>query len=142
MISALNIHPSTKPNVQKNIYKSALFSFFDKNVIWNNLKEERLLRQKNKEMNKTILANKKVYYIHNKKYYKLVGMYGDYYLQANSLRKLSVSPFLIELYRYTFIGMQAKIGLMKVDKSTNNIFISEDTLRVDFKSYEFEAISS
>ena len=103
MVATLNIQPSSLINGGRNLYKTALLSLFEKNKIWNKLNKERLLRQKNKEMDKQRLANKKIYTICNKKYYKLIGMRNDYYLKANSLKNLSASKFAIELYRYTFI---------------------------------------
>ena len=127
---------------QENIYKTAFLSLFEKNKIWNQLNEERLYRQNNKELNKQRVTNKKIYTIDNKKYYKLIGMRNDYYLQKNSLKDLSASKFNVELYRYTFNGLKAQSGLIKLDKTTNKIFISDDTLRVvHFEPYDLEAIS-
>lgn len=142
MVATLNILPSFKINVGKNIYITALLSLFEKNKIWNKLNEVRLFRQKNKEIEKQRLENKKIYTMHNKKYYKIIGMRNDYYLKVDSLRKLTASKFVIELYRYTFSGLKAQRGLIKLDKTTNKIFISDDTLRVVyFEPYELEAIS-
>lgn len=141
MGALLNIHPSSHINIEENVYKTAFLSLFEKSKIWNQLNEERLLRQKNKELDKQRLTNKKIYIIDNKKYYKLLGMRNDYYLHENSLKDLSVSKFSIELYRYTFNGLKAQRGLIKLDKTTNKIFISDDSLRVvHFEPYELEAI--
>jgi len=138
---ALNIHPSPQVNVERDIYKTVFLSLFEKNKIWNKLNEERLLRQKNKEIEKQRLANKKIYTIEHKKYYKLIGMRNDYYLQEKSLKNLSDSKRSVELYRYTFSGLKAQSGLIKLDKTANKIFISDDTLRVVyFESYELEAL--
>ena len=69
-------------------------------------------------------------------------MRNDYYLQENSLKHLSASRFMIKLYRYTFSGLKAQSGLIKLDKTRNNIFVSDDTLRVVcFEPYELEAAS-
>lgn len=141
MVSILNNHPSSQINVGRNIYETTLLSFFDKNRIWNKLNEERLLRQK-KEMDRERLSNKKVYTINDKKYYKLIGMRNDYYLKINSLKNLSTSKLVVELYRYAFRGLKVQSGLIKLDKTTNNIVASDDTLRVVcFEPYELEAAS-
>ena len=138
---ALNIHPSPQVNVGRDLYKTAFLSLFEKNKIWNKLNEERLFRQKNKEIEKQRLANKKIYTIDNKKYYKLMGMRNDYYLQIKSLKNLSTSKLIVELYRYTFSGLKAQSGLIKLDKTANKIFISDDTLRVVyFEPYELDAL--
>ena len=143
MVATLNIHPSSLVNVERNIYKTLFLPLFEKNKTWNKLYEEKLLRQKNREIDKKRLANKKIYVIDNKKYYKLIGMRNDYYLQANSLKNLSTSKCVIELYRYSFSGLKTQRGLIKLDKATNEILISDDTLRVVyFESYEIESIGN
>jgi len=142
MVATLNIHPSSLVNVERNIYKTLFLPLFEKNKTWNKLNEERLLHQKNREIDKERLANKKMYVIDNKKYCKLIGMRNDYYLQANSLKNLSTSKGVIELYRYSFSGLKTQRGLIKLDKTTNEILISDDTLRVVyFESYEIEFVS-
>ncbi|PHS32842.1 MAG: hypothetical protein COA92_05710 [Sulfurovum sp.] len=141
MVATLNISPSFEYGTRKNIYKTALTALYDKKKIWNQLNEERRLRQQNKEMEKNRFANKKIYTIDNKKYYKVIGMSNSYYLQVNSLNYLRASQVNIQLCQYTFNGMKSKKGLLKIDKVTNKIFISEDTVRVYFKSCALEAIS-
>ncbi len=141
MVATLNIHPLSQINLGRNAYKTLFLPLFEKNKTWNKLNEERLLRQKNREIDKKRLANKKMYVIGNKKYYKLIGMRNDYYLQENSLKNLSTSKCVIALYRYSFSGLKTQRGLIKIDK-TNKILISDDTLRVVyFESYEIESIS-
>ena len=143
MVATLNIHPSSLVNVERNIYKTLFLPLFEKNKTWNKLYEEKLLRQKNREIDKKRLANKKMYVIDNKKYYKLIGMRNDYYLQTNSLKNLSTSKCTIELYRYSFSGLKTQRGLIKLDKATNEILISDNTLRVVyFESYEIESIGN
>ena len=70
-------------------------------------------------------------------------MRNDYYLQANSLKNLSTSKCVIELYRYSFSGLKTQRGIIKLDKATNEILISDNTLRVVyFESYEIESIGN
>ncbi len=141
MVATLNINHTSEHGSRKNIYKTALTALYDKKKIWNQLNEERRLRQKNKEMGKSRFFNKRIYAIDNKKYYKVIGMSNNYYLSVDSLNYLATSQFVIQLCQYTFNGMKAQRGLIKIDKATNKIFISEDTLRVYFKSCALEAIS-
>lgn len=141
MSAALHFNPSY-PNVgrvRKNIYKSALASLYDKKKIWNKLNEERLLRQKEKELEKKRLHNKKIYTIFGKKYYKLISDYGDYYVLEDALKNPPASQFAIQIHRYSFSGMRAKRGLLKINKLNDSIFLSEDTLRIYFKPCYIEA---
>jgi len=140
MTAALNINPIFQNKVRKNIYKSALASLYEKKKVWNELNEERLLRQKEKELEKERLENKKIYAIYGKKYYKLVGDNGDYYVLEDALKDLPSSQFIIQINRYSFSGMRTSRALLKVDRTTNKIFLSEDTLRVYFKPYKIESI--
>ncbi|HFQ62317.1 MAG TPA: hypothetical protein ENK39_08510 [Epsilonproteobacteria bacterium] len=140
MTAALNINPSLQNKVRKNIYKSALASLYEKKKIWNALNEERLLRQREKELEKERLRHKKIYAIYGKKYYKLVGDYGDYYVLEDALKNIPSAQFVIQVNRYSFSGMRKSRAILKIDKSTNKIFLSEDTLRVYFKPYQIESI--
>jgi len=140
MTAALNINPIFQNKVRKNIYKSALASLYEKKKIWNELNEERLLHQKEKKLEKERLENKKLYAIYGKKYYKLVGDNGDYYVLEDALKDLPSSQLIIQVNRYSFSGMRTSRALLKVDKATNKIFLSEDTLRVYFKPYKIESI--
>ena len=139
MTAALNINPSFQ-NKRKNIYKSALVSLYEKKKIWDKLNKERLQRQKEKELEKERLANKKIYAIYGKKYYKLVGDNGDFYVLEDTLKDIPSSQFVIQVNRYSFSGMRTSRALLKIDKVTNKIFLSEDTLRVYFKPYTIESI--
>lgn len=141
MVASLNISPSFENGTRKNIYKTALTALYDKKKIWKQLNEDRRLRQQNKEMEKSRFSNKKIYTIDNKNYYKVIGMTHTYYLQVNSLNYLRASQVVIQLCQYTFNGMKSKRGLLKIDKVTNKIFISEDTVRVYFKSCALEVLS-
>ena len=138
MIITLNGTHTHETSVRKNIYKTALLSLFDKKKIWDGLNEERLVRQESAEIGKNLLANKKQYILENKKYFKVIGHDREYYIRVDTLNYVSTSQFNVQLCRYTFNGMRSKKGLMKIDKSTNKIYISEDTLRVYFKKYKIE----
>jgi hypothetical protein len=140
MTATLNINQVPQTKVRKNIYKSALASLYEKKKIWNALNEERVLRQKEKELEKERLHHKKLYAIHGKKYYKLVGDNGDYYVLEDALKNLPSSQFIIQVNRYSFSGMRTSRARIKIDKTSNKIFLSEDTLRVYFKPYEIESI--
>ena len=138
MIITLNGTHTHETSVRKNIYKTALLSLFDKKKIWDDMNEERLVRQKSLKMAKDLLANKKQYTLENKKYFKVTGHDRTYYVRADTFDYLSTTQFIVQLCTYTFNGLRSKSGLMKINKSTKKIYISEDTIRVYFKKYEIE----
>lgn len=138
MVITLNGTHTQERNVRKNIYKTALLSLFDKKKIWNSLNEARLTKQKSVQVSKDILKNKKLYTLENKKYFKVIGYSTEFYIQADTLNYIPSSQFIVQLCTYTFDGLRSKKGLMKIDKSNNKIYISEDMLHVHFKSYEIE----
>ena len=72
MVATLNIHPSSLVNVERNIYKTLFLPLFEKNKTWNKLYEEKLLRQKNREIDKKRLANKKIYFGHQSVGYNMI----------------------------------------------------------------------
>jgi len=140
MAATININASLQNTARKNIYKSALSALYAKKKIWNKINEERLLRQKEKVLEQERLANKKIYALYGKKFYKLLGDNVEYYALEKSMKDFPASQFMIEVYRYSFSGMKKKSVLMKVDKSKNQLMISEDTLRVYFKPFKIESL--
>ncbi len=141
MTASLNISHGHLAKTRKNIYKSALNSLYEKKKIWEALNQDRLQYQKDKELEKERLKNKKIYAIYGKKYFKLVGENVDYYVLEDSLKNIPSSQYAIQLYGYSFSGMKIKErALIKMDKTTNNILISEDRVRVYFKSYKIESL--
>ncbi len=117
------------------------YSEQDKCDILNRLNEERLRTQKFNEMEKKRLYNKKIYKFGQKKYYKLVDMEREYYLDLESYQTFSSRPSIITLYYRTFGEMKEKDVLLKIEMYTEKIFISYDAIRVYFKGYSFEDAS-
>ena len=124
--------------IRKNIYKSALLSLYGKKKVWNTLQDERQLRQKVKDIESKRLENKKLYIIMKNRHYKLIGDGGDFYIHEEILKNIPKTKFSITLYKYSFSGIKEKSALIKIDKRTNKIFISVDTLYGYFKPYNLE----
>lgn len=142
MVTTRNINPSFQYGAKKNIYKSALSSLYDKKKIWNQLKVDRHLRQKEQSLEKSRFTfYKKIYTIDNGKYYKVVGLDTDYYLKVDSLGYVSSSQFVVQLCHYTVNGMKCKRALLKIDKTKDDMLISESTLKIAFKPCKLESIS-
>jgi len=142
MVATVNINPSFQYGARKNIYKSALSSLYTKKKLWNQLKVERHLRQKEQSLEKSrFILYKKIYTIDNEKYHKVVGLDNDYYLKVDSLSYTSASQFVVQLCHYTINGMKCKRALLQIDKTKDEILISKSTLKIAFETCKFESIS-
>jgi hypothetical protein len=136
---AINLNPSFQYGTRKNIYKSALASLYNKKKLWNQLKSERELRQKNESLeNNKFRLYKKVYTIDNIKYYKVLGLDSDYYIKIDSLSYTASSKFAIQLCYYTINGMKCKKALLKINSSRDKMYISENSQNLLFKECKFE----
>ncbi|WP_295421319.1 hypothetical protein [Sulfurovum sp.] len=62
MTATLNSNHNFKGNVHISNYKKALLSMFDNKKIWNYLNEQRVQRQKSREMEKLILSDQVIYH--------------------------------------------------------------------------------
>jgi len=140
MTASLNINPPVHTRIRKNVYQSALASLYRKKERWNELNDDRRAYQREKKLDKERLSNKKLYAIYGKKYYKLIGDDGDYYVLEDALKNLPASQFKIDIYKYSFTGMEEDRVQMKVDKEDNNIYISTENRGVNFKLYKIESI--
>lgn len=142
MVARVRNNASLQHGVRKNIYKKALTSLYHKKNIWNQLKEERHTAQKEKALEETRFTfYKKIYTIDNVRYYKVIGLENDFYIQEDSLNYTSSSQFIVQLCYYTINGMKSKRAVLKTDKSKDEMFISKSTLNIQFTSCKFESIS-
>jgi len=137
-----NTNSSYQYGVRKNIYKSALTSLYNKKIIWNQLKIERRLHQRNKALTKNRFTSyKKIHTIDNIQYYKVIDLGHDYYIEVASLTYTSSFQFVVQLCYYTINGMKYKQALLKIEQSKDEIFISENTLSIAYNSCKLESIS-
>jgi hypothetical protein len=141
MVARVNSNPSLQHGVRKNIYKKALTSLYHKKNIWNQLKVERHISLKKKSLEENRFTfYKKIYTIDNVKYYKVIGLENDFYIQEDSLNYTS-SQFIVQLCYYTVHGMKSKRAVLKTDKLKDEILVSESTLNIQFYPCKFESIS-
>ena len=100
------------------------------------IKCKKTLKQEEKVLEDERLKNKKLYSIYGKKFYKLLGDNVDSYVLEDSLKEIPSTQFQIQLYTYSFAGMKKKDrALIKINKTNNKIFVSQDRLRVYFKPF-------
>ncbi|HHD78345.1 MAG TPA: hypothetical protein ENK98_01700 [Epsilonproteobacteria bacterium] len=114
------------------------FTEKEKSKILQELDEERVLLQKQKELEKKRTNNKKIYKIGSKKCYKFLNMEREYYLDIEECKKISSKARLITLYYKTFDEVKRKTYLMKTQVYSDKFFISDDPIRVYFKEYTLE----
>jgi len=114
------------------------FTEQEKNKILEELDEERLLLQRQKELKKKRIDNKKIYKIGSKKCYKFLEMGREYYLNIEDCKKISGKAILITLYYKTFDEVKSKKYLIKTQVYSDKFFISDDPVRVYFKTYSLE----
>jgi len=128
--------------IKKNRYQKALSALYEKKQVWDALKSQRDLQQKDEALKKCkFLFYKKIYTIDNEKYYKVIGLDKHYYINIESLRYLSSAHLVIHLCEYTINGMRYKRALLKADKNKNEIYISKSTLKIVFQRCRLESIS-
>ncbi|MCF6244454.1 MAG: hypothetical protein L3J43_05405 [Sulfurovum sp.] len=141
MVATLSNNHSIRKGTRKNIYKSALSSLYGKKKVWDQLKNERLLRQETKASKiLSFTLDKKIYTIDNNNYYKVIGLENDYFIERESLSYTATSELVVQLCYYTVNGMKCKRSLLKIDSDRNEMLISESTLKRIFKPCVFEDI--
>lgn len=116
------------------------YSQSEKNKILNKLNEQRLSQQKREEIKKKRTHNKEVYKFGSKIFYKFLQMEREYYIEIEDCEKLSSRPSIISLYYKTFDELKKKDVLIKTEVYSDKFFISNDAIRVYFKSYALENV--
>jgi hypothetical protein len=110
----------------------------EKQKIWDQLNENRLLRQKREECRTGRFLNEKCYTFKNESYYKILRMMGEYYIKVSDYEKVSLKQLKVTLYSYTFHGLKTMECYAKFTKYSDKLFISQATTRDYFKMYDLE----
>jgi len=110
----------------------------DKKQILNKLTRERRDAQLFEQMEKKRVENKKIYIFHNKEFYKIKNLERDYYFKVEDYEKLSHRPKIVTIY-HDFLGeLKKKDILIQIRRYSDKIFISDDLIKVYYKSCYFE----
>jgi len=138
MVATLN-HVSSR----ENIYEKALASLYEKKKVWDVLQKERQAKQtyKNVENKNSLTSSKRIYTIDAVKYYKVVGLDRDFYIQVESLNYISNTQIAVYLCYYTIEGMLAKKAQLKIDAKSNHFFISMDEYKNKFIAIDLETLN-
>jgi len=110
----------------------------DKQKIIDSINRQRRDEQLFEQMDKQRIANKKIYTIHNKKFYKIKNLERDYFFKVDDYEKLSSRPRIITIY-HDFLGeLKKKDVLIQIRRYSDKIFVSDDLIKVYYKTCYFE----
>ena len=118
--------------------KYTQYSQKEKKDILNELNEKRLETQRYAEIAKQRTQNKKIYIYDMHQFYKILNMDREYFILIDETEKLSTKPEILTLYYRVFGELKKKDFLIKIMPHSNRVHISNDMLRVYFKSYPLE----
>ncbi|MBN2250327.1 MAG: hypothetical protein JW682_08315 [Campylobacterales bacterium] len=110
----------------------------EKEKILERINEERRIAQKYKELQRRRLKNKKVYHLENRVLYRFLDMNRAYYIQVEDCKRLSSRPLILPLFYQGFDGLKQKDVLIRIRDYSDKIFISDDVIRVYYKTYSLE----
>ncbi|HEO98491.1 MAG TPA: hypothetical protein ENO02_04240 [Epsilonproteobacteria bacterium] len=110
----------------------------EKEKILERINEERRIAQKYKELQGRRLKNKKVYHLENRVLYRFLDMNRAYYIQVEDCKRLSSRPLILPLFYQGFDGLKQKDVLIRIRDYSDKIFISDDVIRVYYKTYSLE----
>ena len=110
----------------------------EKEKILARIDKERRIAQKYKELQKRRLKNKKIYTLENRTLYKIILTNKEYYIDVDDCKRLSSVPGIFPVFYLRYGGLKKKEALIRIKEYSDKIFISEDVLRVYFKSASLE----
>jgi len=90
------------------------------------------------ERREILLENKKRYCIEGWEFYKVLDMDRAYFIEVRDLKMCSPQPQMFSLYYQTMGEMKRKPFLLKMGVTSDELMISEDPVRVYFKTYNIE----
>jgi hypothetical protein len=114
------------------------YSKEDKKKILEELNEKRLDDQRYEDIKRRRTTKKQIYKFGIKEFYKFENMSREYYIDIEDIQKISSRPSIVSLYYRVFGELKKKDFLMKIQKYSDKFYISDDILRVYFKTYSLE----
>jgi len=113
-------------------------SVSEKEKILRRIDEERRIAQKYKELQRRRLRDKRVYHLENRLLYRFLDMNRAYYIRVEDCTRLSSRPLILPLFYQGFDGLKQKDVLIRIRDYSDKIFISDDVIRVYYKTYSLE----
>ena len=127
------------------------YSEEEKKEIMARLEAERLKKEASERLEKSfsldlsceerreiLLENKKRYRIEGWEFYKVLNMDKTYFIETLDLKMCSPQPQMFSLYYQTMGEMKRKPFLIKMGVTSDKLMISDDPVRVNFKTYNIE----
>ena len=114
------------------------FSDEEKQEILRKINQERLTKQKAKEVALKRTQGKKIYKFGSKYFYKFKNMEREYYIEVEVCKKIANKAQHVTLYYRTFNDFNPKEVLIKTEVFSEQFSISYNLLRVYFKKYGLE----
>lgn len=90
------------------------------------------------ERREMLLNHKKRYRIEGWEFYKLLDMDRAYYIEIRDLKMCSPQPQMFALYYQTMGEMKRKPFLIKMGVTSDRLMISDDPIRIYYKTYRIE----
>jgi len=118
--------------------KAKKFSDEEKQEILRKINQERLTKQKAKEIVLKRTQGKKIYKFGSKYFYKFKNMEREYYIEVEVCKKISNKAQQVTLYYRIFNDFNPKEVLIKTEVFSEQFSISYNLLRVYFKKYGLE----
>ena len=138
IMEMLNKERKQKDQTRLKKQEKTKLNIKDKKQILNKLTRERRDAQLFEQMEKKRVENKKIYIFHNKEFYKITNLERDYYFKVEDYEKLSHRPRIITIY-HDFLGeLKKKDVLIQIRRYSDKIFVSDDLIKVYYKSCYFE----
>jgi len=126
---------------EQELISDSDFKYIDeqkKQKIMDTLNRQRRDEQLFEQMDIQRIENKKIYTIHNKKFYKIKNLERDYFFRVDDYDKLSSRPKIVTIY-HDFLGeLKKKDVLIQIRRYSDQIFVSDDLIKVYYKTCYFE----
>lgn len=125
-------------SLEKDDTSAKKFSDEEKQEILRKINQERLTKQKTKEVALNRTKGKKIYQFGSNYFYKFKNMEREYYIEVEVCKKISTRAQKVLLHYKTFDDFNHKEVLIKTEVFSEQFSISYNLLRVYFKKYSLE----
>ena len=115
-----------------------IYTAEEKRKILEELNAKRLNEDERADVIKIHCSGKKIYTLFGREYYKLNDIRKAYYVAVGSCSDVTCTPTPISLYTLSHSRMEEQKGLIKIDKVSNRLLISNDQFRISYHTFLLE----
>jgi len=134
----LEIHKKSYTEEEKKAIMARLQTERLKKEAAKRVKESFSLDLTCEERREILLKYKKRYRIEGWEFYKVLDMDKAYFIEIRDLKMCSPQPQMFSLYYQTMGQMKRKPFLIKMGVTSDKLIVSEDPVRVSYKTYRIE----